>query len=159
MSRLHLLDLPADRLEGEAIAAFFFEDQRPLQGPAALLDWRLNGLVSDLVAAGTLHGLPGERLLTNNNGKLCGTWIFFAGAGRWNDLNEESYRLRIGEIISDCRRAGFNRFGLALSALPGQGSGTVESMVRELLNELAPDAECLLSIEGQVSGRGMSRQR
>ena len=87
-------------VEGEVVAALFFEDRRPLCGPAALLDWRLNGLLTGLLQQGRVLGGKGERVLVRNNGKIGSEWIFFAGGGRHQNLEPEGYRQLIADLIS-----------------------------------------------------------
>ena len=60
MSDTYILDLPPDRMEGEVATVYFFEDDRPLHGSASMLDWRLNGKVTELLLDGTVSGRIGD---------------------------------------------------------------------------------------------------
>ncbi len=152
MTRLRLLDLTADRMEGEAVAAFFFQDERPLCGPVALLDWRLNGLLTDLLVRGEVSGRVGENILVSNNGKLKAPWILFSGAGRWAGMVEARYRDQVRRLLITSRNAGFGRIALCLSMLPGQGPAATEQMVGEVIREIGEQGpECLLSLEDRES--------
>ncbi len=153
MSLLQLLHLPVDRIEGEVAAAFFFEDERPLRGPAALLDWRLNGLLTDLLVRGEMSGRAGELLIAPNNGKLGADRILFAGGGTWSSLERDTYRQRVVELLANCRRAGFARICLALRPLSGEGEEALRTLVTEALEKVEGGIECLLTVESPVGFR------
>lgn len=153
MTRLRILDLPADRMEGEVVAALFFEDDRPLRGPAALLDWRLNSLLTELLLHGKSVGRAGERILVRSNGKIGSEWILFAGGGNRRDLVPETYGELIRGVVESSLRAGFQRIALCLAPISGLDSTAIESMVSRIVaNAVARDGqepECLLSIENK----------
>ena len=48
---------------GDALVVPLWADVRPLRGAAGLLDWRLNGRLSQLLREGRLLGAAGEKLL------------------------------------------------------------------------------------------------
>lgn len=145
MNRLRVLDLPADRMEGEALATLFFEDDRPVRGPASLLDWRLSGRLTDLLRSGQVAGRIGEKIVTHTNGKLGPTWILFAGGGTWRDLAPAGYRDVIRHLLETCRQAGFTRVALALAPLDGMGTEETERLVADALAAVQ-GIECLLSL-------------
>ncbi len=146
MSRLRVLDLPADRMEGEAVAVLFFSDDRPAHGPAALLDWRLNGFLTGLLLRGEAGGRAGEHVLTRNNGKLAADWVLFVGGGSQHDLDRLRYQELIRDLLATCRRAGFSRIAISLAPLEGMGSEELEKLVARILTEEGADGfECLLS--------------
>ena len=59
-----------DRLSSELLVVPFFEGERPLRGPAAQVDWRSCGLVSEQIGRGALAGQSGEVLLLPGGGPL-----------------------------------------------------------------------------------------
>ena len=145
-SKLYHLDLPADRLEGEVVAAFFFEDERPLRGPAALLDWRLNGRLTELLAQGRASGASGEHVLVANNGKLGSGAALFCGAGKGRELEADAYFGFIRHLLETCRKSGFCRFALCLTPPPTIEQGELIQWMAEILEEMAgEEVECLLS--------------
>jgi hypothetical protein len=48
---------------GDALVVPLWTDVRPLRGAAGLLDWRLNGRLSQLLREGRVEGATGEKLL------------------------------------------------------------------------------------------------
>jgi hypothetical protein len=135
MKRLQVRDEPTDRLPGEVVAAFFFADERPLQGPAGLLDWRLNGWLTARLLSGHAVGRPGEFVLLGNNGKLQASWALFAGGGALGELTPLTCAGLVGCLLETVRLAGFRRIGLALPHLAGMSSQEVERMVWDILEQ------------------------
>lgn len=148
MSQVRLLDLPADHMEGEVVAAFYFQDERPLQGPAALLDWRLVEPLTRKLLSGSSQGRAGEHLLVSNNGKLGSDWALFVGGGSWHGLGPDTYRSLVDHLLEVCCQAGFRRIALCLAPLAGMSVNDLEQMVKQALAALGtPGCECLLSLE------------
>lgn len=143
-------DIPVDLLDGEVVAALYFEDQRPLVGAAALLDWRLNGVLTEMLVDGQCFGRAGEHLMVANNGKLGSDWILFAGGGNSSGLTAESYKRLINHLLETCRRAGFRRVAMGLSPLPDLDRAAIEQMVSDLAARFKdPGFEFLLSVVQQ----------
>ncbi len=159
MSRppLRTVDLPLDRVEGEVAAALFFSDQRPPQGSAAILDWRLNGKLSELMAAGKATGKPGEQIVLGGNHKVAAPWALFVGCGPFRELSAQALQTQLRALLQSCARAGYQRVALGLPVFPGidpeQMVGVVARAIRESQVE---EVECLLSLEGKVTGRSSS---
>lgn len=147
MMQLHLLDNLVDRFEGEVVAALFFVDDRPLCGPAALLDWRLNGRLTDELLQGGLDGSLGDQLLVQNNGKIAADWALFVGGGKRATLGEGAYHALVRQLLTTCRRAGASRIALGLGLPAGMTSAHLQRLVSETLDEMAPGhLDCLLGI-------------
>jgi len=70
-----------DELRCEAIAVPLFEDERPLRGPGGLLDWRLSGMLSQLILRGRVTGAAGETVLIPARPKLPFEKLFLFGLG------------------------------------------------------------------------------
>lgn len=150
MMQLHLLDNPVDRFEGDVVAALYFVDDRPLCGPAALLDWRLNGRLTEQLLLGVLDGSIGEQLLVQGNGKIAADWALFVGAGKRAELGEDGYRKLLRHLLTICHRAGASRIALGLGLPVGMTSAGLQRLVSQSLDELAPcHLDCLLGIVEQ----------
>jgi hypothetical protein len=126
VSRIQLGELPVDQLPGDLMAVPFFADQAPPEGRAALIDWRLNGGLTQLLACGRATGALGEQILLPGNGKLPAHWILFQGAGYWHRIDSRA----LAETLAiSCLRAGFSRFSLALpSVLAGDAAVLVAAV-------------------------------
>lgn len=74
---------PIDRVPGvDSAACAVFADERPLRDSAGWIDWRLNGSLSRLLAAGRFTGAFCENLLTTTQGRLPFRRLFLFGLGR-----------------------------------------------------------------------------
>lgn len=148
MTGLHLLGLPADRISAEVVAVFFFEDERPLTGPAGLVDWRLNGLLTGLLLEGRAIGRAGENILVRANGKLQASWVLFAGGGKRGELGTGTLERLLRNLLKTCRLAGLERLSLCLAPLAGVETGTVEQVALRALEDSGDDAfECWIAIQ------------
>ena len=106
-------ELAADRFEGQAVAALYFSDVKPLDGPVALLDWRMNGQLTRMLLDGKVSGRAGEHVMLQSNGKLAAEWVLFVGGGKWHGLGAETHGSLIRHMISVARKAGFKSVSLA----------------------------------------------
>lgn len=114
MISLENATLPADALPGESVIALYFDDLKPLQGPAALLDWRLDGQLTRMLLDGEVQGRAGEHVMLQNNGKLKAEWVLFVGGGKWYGLCPETHAALVKHVLSVVRLAGFKDISLAL---------------------------------------------
>jgi GNAT superfamily N-acetyltransferase len=147
MMQLHLLDDPVDRVEGEVAVALFFLDERPPTGPAAILDWRLNGRLTEQILQGKVSGRSGDHLLVRSNGKIAADWALFVGGGRHRGLGENDCRELLRHLLATCRRAGFSRIALGLELPAGMNAVGLQKIVHDTLEEMAPgNLVCLLNI-------------
>ncbi len=72
-----------DALSGvESLCLFVTEDERPLQGAAGFVDWRLCGALSRALGASFFQGHPDERLLMPTAGRVPAQRVFAVGLGR-----------------------------------------------------------------------------
>ena len=133
MIDLETVVLPADHLPGECVVALFFEDQRPLEGPVALLDWRLNGQLTRMLLDGELTGRAGEHLVLQNNGKLQCDWILFVGGGKWQGLCRETYASLVKHALKSASQAGFSDVAICLAPHEDADAAVLESQADEAL--------------------------
>lgn len=98
---------PFERIEADLAVAGFFLDERPLRGAAGRADWRLCGVVTELVGSGRLRGKVGEATLVPSMGRLAADRVLLLGLGRRSSF-------RVGRA-RDTSHAAVER-GLALGA-------------------------------------------
>ncbi len=143
------IDLPADRLPGDALVVPLFEDQRPLAGPAAVVDWRFDGAVTQMIMAASLSGKSGECLGMQANAKFAATWVLLVGAGRWRSLDCERYQHLLGRLLKTAEKAGLLEVALCLPPCAEVPASELEAMVRQSLSGMRKMTRCRLSL---VSG-------
>lgn len=127
MIQAEYVALPADQVCVECVVALYFADQRPLDGPAAVLDWRLDGQLTKMLVEGCIKGRAGEHVLLQGNGKVKAEWVLFVGGGKWQGLCAETHAALICHMLTVARNAGFR--DLALLFAPH------EDVDRELLHQ------------------------
>lgn len=133
MTRLETTTLSADSLPGDTVVALYFSDQRPVAGPAALLDWRLDGQLTSLLLSGAIKGKAGEHLLLQNNGKLKADWALFVGGGKWQGLSTETYAALLTHALDVTRQAGFKNISLCLAPHEDADATVLREQVRTAL--------------------------
>jgi len=115
MIQPEFVEQPADLLTGGSVVALYFDDQRPLDGPAAVLDWRLDGQLTRMLIDGEIRGRAGEHVLLQGNGKVKADWVLFVGGGKWQGLCEETHASLVRHMLKVARKAGFIDLSLAFS--------------------------------------------
>ena len=81
-----------DRLPHECLVLGFFSDERPPRGNGGFVDWRLNGLVSRLIAEGRIRGDFSERVLIDSHRRIPSQKVVLFGLGKRRDLSLETLR-------------------------------------------------------------------
>lgn len=152
MNPLERVALPADSLPGESVVALYFADQKPLEGPAALLDWRLDGQLSKMLIDGEVQGRAGEHVMLQNNGKLKADWILFVGGGKWYGLCEETHASLVRHMLSVARQAGFKDVSLTFMPHEEADPKILQQQIEKALAvEGAGIESCRFSCEPSVS--------
>jgi len=90
----------------DALLLFVGEDERPLQGSAGYVDWRLCGQLSRLLEAGFFTGAAGDSLLLPSDGRLPPARIFAVGLGRRAALDAASLGAALREAARVLAKAG-----------------------------------------------------
>lgn len=104
-----------DALTGvDALCLFVGEDQRPLEGLAGYVDWRLCGALSRLLLHGFFTGQRDDQLLLPAEGRLPMERIFVVGVGRARGLDP----VHLGEALIAAgemlRKAGMRSVALPI---------------------------------------------
>ena len=71
-----------DKCETDVVVLLFFSDEKPLKGASGLVDWRMNGSLSELVKSEHLLGEKGESTLIAPQGRIKGKMIIMVGLGK-----------------------------------------------------------------------------
>ena len=112
-----------DLAGSEVLAACIFEDERPFQGVAGLVDFRLAGRVSNLMLRGDLIGKLGDVALLPGKPRLSFDKVLLFGAGPLPELNDRVFGLvveRMLETLSGLRARS------AVVELPGRHADAIE---------------------------------
>lgn len=146
MSLLERIDFPADCLPGDSVVALYYSDQRPLAGPAALLDWRLDGQLTRMLLDGQIKGKAGEHVLMQGNGKLKADWVLFVGGGKWQGLCRETHASLVRHMLEVAGKAGFHDLALCLIPCEDMRADDLQAQVEAALAWIGLSVRtCLLS--------------
>lgn len=101
----------------EVLVAGISSDERPPQGVAGLVDWRLGGRVSRVLKSGFVRGDLGEVLLVPGKPKLPFDKVLLFGMGPTAEYSEPTYRAVLEKIL---RTLEGLRARTAVVELPGR---------------------------------------
>ncbi len=107
---------PLQRVEADLAVAGFFADERPLRGIAGLADWRLCGLISELLEQGRLRGELGEVILAPSGGRLRVPSVLLLGLGGRGDFSTQrlsQVESLAGDAVRRARQLGVRTLALS----------------------------------------------
>ena len=159
MTRLEIVDLPADRTAGDVLLVPLFTDQRPLQGPAAVVDWRLDGAVTQLLRDGAVTGRRGECLGLQTSHKFAAPRLVLVGGGRWQALDHPRYQSLVERLLQVADSVGAREAALCLPPHPRADAAAVAEMVRIALAGSRRLSLCRLSRETGLRPGAISPQQ
>ena len=106
---------------GDLLVAPIFSDVRPLRGAAGLLDWRLNGHLSERLREERYTAARGERLLLPTR-RLPWRAVLALGLGASRDFDDDRFRDALDTAFTVMKGLGVST---AAASLPGRDSGKV----------------------------------
>lgn len=113
-----------DEVRADALVLPFFAEERPLRGPASLVDWRLAGQLSRLQLRGRLTGRSHERALVPGRPRTSFDKVFLFGLGSEHELTTERAESACRAIL-DMLDACLVRS--VVIVLPGRSTGKLEA--------------------------------
>jgi hypothetical protein len=145
-----------DELQTQLLVLPFFSDERPLRGPAGLVDWRLCGRLSRKLMSGYIKGIFGEKALLATPAKLRTDGLLLVGLGessRFSTRIAEKACLLIGDALTQAK------VSTAALALPGRSMGLLSAFEAMQIwldcSDAAPDLEELSVIEEGPAHRSL----
>ena len=131
---LELVNAPLEAVPAELAVVAFFADDRPLTGGAGRADWRLCGLLSQLLIAGRLKGEPGEAALIPSQGGVAAPLVLALGLGARGGLQLETLERYAAEALDRARKL---RRGQVALGWPDRLAFTPAEQVASLLAGIA----------------------
>jgi hypothetical protein len=113
-----------DEANVEAAVGSFWQDERPMRGLAGLLDWRLAGRLSTLLASGWVRGEPGEVLLVPGKPHVPFEKILLVGLGARGSFDEDAFRSGVQRMAAALEGLRVRR---AVVELPGRGTASIDA--------------------------------
>jgi len=87
--KINVFSESIDVLNHDVLTLGFFSDERPPRGYCGLVDWRLNGMISHLIAKGKIEGAFMEKVLVSPNLRIPSSKILLIGLGDLAHLTYE----------------------------------------------------------------------
>ncbi|HEY6560936.1 MAG TPA: M17 family peptidase N-terminal domain-containing protein [Polyangiaceae bacterium] len=147
-----------DQVGTEVLVATLAADERPPHGVAGLVDWRLAGRVSRLLAAGYATGKLGEVLLIPGKPKLPFDKVVLFGFGASAEFNEHVFRFVIDKVLATLEGL---RARTAVVELPGRHIGAISAeRAADILLESAggrPEHDVWTLVESQEAQRAITQ--
>ncbi|HEV8246579.1 MAG TPA: M17 family peptidase N-terminal domain-containing protein [Polyangiaceae bacterium] len=154
LPQLRKLDLSGT----EVLVAGLCAEERPPQGTAGLLDFRMAGRVSKLLASGFASGTVGEVLLLPGRPKLPFDKVLLFGIGRRADFCEPVFRAVLEKVLSTLEGL---RARTAVVELPGRHfDGIPAERAADILLEIAgarPEHDTWTLIEPPAAQRAITQ--
>lgn len=158
--RIEVAELTLAALDAAAAdtVAVFVGPERPMQGLAGLVDWRLAGALSRALRAGHYAGAGGEQLLLPTHGRLGAPRVFCFGLQEL-PAEEAAFRAVAYRALDALHRAGSRS---QLTALPTCAAGLPREQAARLWLEAAVRFQAerqVLFGEGQALRRDLAAAR
>ncbi len=119
-----------DALTGyDAVCVLITEDERPLEGAAGFVDWRLGGALSRVLQSGFFVGSPGEKLLVPTDEKLSVPRLFAMGLGPRKGVTPLGVEHALTAAASMIAKAGMQSVALSVARVPQLDDAAVASLV------------------------------
>ncbi|HSZ80931.1 MAG TPA: M17 family peptidase N-terminal domain-containing protein [Polyangia bacterium] len=109
---------------GDAVCVPVWTDVRPLRGAAGLLDWRLCGRLSMMLASGKVTGAEGEQTLFPTAHRLPWRLVLALGGGPRRDFSDRRFQASVRRALDAVRGLGARRLALALPGRDGERATT-----------------------------------
>ncbi|MBK7861742.1 MAG: peptidase M17 [Archangiaceae bacterium] len=128
-----------DALSGvDALCVFLTDDDRPLQGMAGYLDWRMCGALSRVLLGGFFKGDRGEQLLMPTSGGISTVKLFAVGAGSSKSLDASTLGLLLESSALMLKRAGVGSVALSLPKCGLDDASRAEVVKKRFAPSFAP---------------------
>lgn len=127
-----------DLLASEVLAVPISTGDRPPRGAAGLLDFRLAGRISSVLASGTLEGQVGEKVFLSGRPKLPFDKLLLYGVGDLSLFNQQIYAGIVHDLLKTLEELGVRR---AVVELPGRADDLIAAQTAaEILLESAGES-------------------
>jgi len=128
-----------DVQECDALVAGFFSDERPLKGPSGWIDWRFNGMLSQLLMENKLSGDWMEATLIPSQERILPRMILLLGLGQAKSYGYLRLRNLSSYLLDTFRKLGWLK--VCLSFPCGEGYHVdcrkiVESLIEGIADAL-----------------------
>ncbi len=119
-----------DALGGyDAVCVLITEDERPLEGAAGFVDWRMGGGLSRVLKSGFFAGAPGEKLLVPTDQRLPCPRLFAVGLGPRKAVTPLGLEHALTAAAAMLLKAGMQSFAVSVSRVPQLDDAALAGLV------------------------------
>jgi len=140
MIQLKITSDPIDEVENHLSMVLAYADVRPLKGQAGMVDWRLNGALSELILKERFDGKRGEALLMPLHGRLPAKELMVLGLGDQREIQDQELPRFVSMILDKLLLKKDRSFCLSLSDL-AKGMFEWRNSVRLFMSMLSGRSE------------------
>lgn len=115
----------------DAVCVLLTEDERPLEGAAGFIDWRMGGALSGVLKTGFFTGSPGEKLLVPTDQKLPAPRLFVMGLGPRKSVTQLGLEHALSAAATMVTKAGSASVALSVSRVPQLDDAALASLVTQ----------------------------
>lgn len=137
------------KIHAEVLVAGFFQEDRPLAGLSAELDWIHNGIISHLILRDKIHGNLKETTLLATQRKLHAQKILLVGLGKKNQWTVKTLQEVYSHIYRTLSQLHVKDFAIELVGRTGfapEDAKTVEAVLMGLDAGSGPAMEITLIV-------------
>jgi len=140
MVRVYISNFDIENIECQTMVLGFFEDERPLRGLTGLVDWKMNGLLSNMIIKGFCDGHKGEKILIATEGRLPFKKILLMGLGKTEAFDLEDLADTGKDMAETAYKIGSTQLATQVPGPESRGadySKRVERFINGVLNWLS----------------------
>jgi hypothetical protein len=132
-----------DDLHFDTLVLSHFDDERPLTGVGGMVDWRLNGRLSELIIDGVITGAYGEQLLYPQGSRMPFSKLLYFGLGDRSQFTTSRYREATQQLLRTMSRIGILSFALCIP-----GGQELKMVPRQMVEVFLYELQRVYSREG-----------
>ncbi len=161
MPSLKVITQKVTKLHSEVLVLGFFQNDRPLKGLAAEIDWIYNGLISRLILRKKIKGGVGEAMLLATERKLYTHKVLVMGLGIREDYTEKTAqdvycRVRNALIELQIKDCALDLFGFSDGCL--RIDQCIQALIHGLYMDPAPGIETLILAQDEENAQRIQQQ-
>ena len=144
--QLNLTTHPPDRQRHKCLVLGFFSDEKPPRGICGLMDWRLNGMISQEIKQAHITGEFKEKVAIPYPDRVNSDLLLLFGVGDVGDLSYDRIYTAAYEMVATVDKMKIRDFAFDL---PGEGrselntAGVLEAMITGFFDCLSEDVSKL----------------
>jgi hypothetical protein len=142
-----------DALDHDTLILGFFSDERPPKGYCGLVDWRLNGMISNQIAGGRISGNFLEKLACAFPDRIHVTRLLLFGLGAVSELTYDRLYNAGFEIAKTVTGIGATDLAFPMPAA-GRGclqlAGMTEAMITGIFDGYTSEQEKLPGLDLEI---------